>query len=79
MNGRRVKPPSKNETRDPDEPKGWDWGRGGFSSLEEHEVKDGKDEREEWPWGRLVGEEQGVPHSQAHVENCDLRFFDKKP
>ena len=47
VDGRRVKPPSKDGTRDPDEPEGWDWERNGFIGPEEDEVKDGGDGREE--------------------------------
>ncbi len=37
--GRRVKPPSKDGTRDPDEPEGWDWEQGAFSRFEDAEVR----------------------------------------
>ena len=60
VDGRRVER-SKDGTRDPDEPEGWDWERGWFSGPEEVESKDEGDEGEEGPRVQLEEEGQGFP------------------
>jgi hypothetical protein len=46
VDGRRVEW-SKDGTRDPDEPEGWDWERGWVFGPEEGELKEDGDKREE--------------------------------
>ncbi len=60
VDGRRVEP-SKDGTRDPDEPEGWNWERGWFFEREEDELKDDGDEGGEGTREQLVGEGQGSP------------------